>query len=102
MSLEKNDLITFEMLHKITAIFQYQQDNSDRRRSINTMKNRIDRMYTLLVQKIGQNPIIWRAIHEYNIELDNYATANYQHYKKLHENGTIDPNDLLEGYGTME
>lgn len=29
-------------------------------------------------------------------------SANYKHYKKLHEEGNIEPNDLLEGYETLE
>lgn len=67
VNLEKSDLLTHEMLSKVTKIFQYQQESSDRRRSINTMKNRIDRLYTLLVKKAGQSPIVWRAIFSYNV-----------------------------------
>ena len=90
------------MLQKITTIFQYQQDNNDRRRIINTMKNRIDRLFTFLIAKIGQNPIVWRALFDFTLELENYVNSTYKHYKNLHETNTINPHDVLDGYETLE
>lgn len=30
------------------------------------MKNRLDRFYKHLVDKIGQHPMVWQSIYEYN------------------------------------
>lgn len=65
--LEKYEIINPEILSKLITIFQYQQDNSDRRRLIQAMKNRLDRLYKMLIQKMGQNPIVWHSIYYYNI-----------------------------------
>ena len=66
VGLEKSEIITPEVLQKIIKIFQYQQEVSERRRFVSAMKNRIDRLLSLLVKKMGQNPVLWKVIHEFN------------------------------------
>lgn len=102
MDLERSELVTAELLSQVTKIFRYQQGVAERRRIIQAMKNRLDRVYRLLVERIGQNPVVWRSIYEYNLELEQYTIDNYKHYKKLHVENTIDKNDLLEGFETEE
>lgn len=102
IDLEKSELVTAELLSQVTKIFKYQQGVAERKRIIQAMKNRLDRVYRLLVDRIGQNPVVWRSIYEYNLELEQYTIDNYKHYKKLHADNTIDKNDLLEGFETEE
>lgn len=66
------------------------------------MKNRLDRLYKMLVDKIGQHPMVWHSIYQYNLQLQTYTVQNYKHYKKLHEENKIDKNDVLDGYETLE
>ena len=82
----------------MTKIFKYQQGVAERRRIIQAMKNRLDRVYRLLVDKIGQNPSVWLSIYEYNLELEQYTIDNYKHYNKLHADNNSDKNDLLDGF----
>lgn len=88
-------MVNPEILHKLIIMFQYQQNTSERRKGIQAMKNRLDRLYKFLVSKIGQHSMVWQSIYEYNLELEKFTIENYKHYKKLHSENKIDRNDLL-------
>ena len=62
------------------------------------MKKRIDRLYQFLIEKMGESPVVWESICEFNIELYSYAEALYNHYIKLYNEDKINKNDVLEGY----
>lgn len=75
-------------------------DGKCRKRIVYNFKNRIDRLFRFLGEKIGQNPLIWEAKVPYLEVMLEYVVEMYKHYRKLHKENSIDPNDLIDGYET--
>lgn len=46
--------------------------------------------------------MIWRSRSEFQIETIEYINMLKEHYTKLHHAATIDVNDLVPGYETLE
>lgn len=64
------------------------------------MQNRINRLFQNLLTHIGQVSFLWRAIYYFHIEQERFVIANYHHYTKIHQEGTIKDydTDILEDY----
>jgi hypothetical protein len=57
------------VLNKLVTIFKYQQQSCERRRAIHAMRNRLDRLYGYVGEKVGESAVVWHSVCEYNIEL---------------------------------
>ena len=67
-----------------------------------SFKNRVDRLFEFLEDKIGQNEVVWGSKTNYQIELLEYYDIMNIHYHNLHLQHQIDPNDLAPDYETIE
>ncbi len=74
--------------------------NNTRKRVVYNFKRRIDRLFEFMEQNIGQNPIVWEGKTSYLEVILEYLTEMYKHYRKLHQEGKLDLNDVIDGYET--
>ena len=81
---------------------RYQNETAQRKRIMFNYKNRIDRLFSTLQDKIGQNSLVWRGKTLYQIELLEYYDILDVHYHNLHLEKKIDVNDLVPDYETIE
>lgn len=57
------------MFAKVVQIMKYQNENTSRKRALFSFKNRIDRLFQILGELIGENPLVWRSATNYAIEM---------------------------------
>ncbi len=95
VKLEQHEIITEENLTRVVQIMRYNNQKHDRKRILFNFKNRIDRLFNLFQETIGQVPLVWRVKTKYLIELLQYYEILDVHYHNLHIQNKIDPNDLV-------
>lgn len=81
---------------------KYQGEQSERKRLVFNYKNRIDRLFALLEETVGQNELIWAGKTMYQVQLLEYYRSIGEHYAALHLDNAMDPNDLIPGYETTD
>lgn len=55
------ELLTEEVFRKVVQVMQFKNESDERRRIIYNFRNRINRLFDSLSEKIGQNPLVWRG-----------------------------------------
>lgn len=102
MLLGHQEILNEEIFQKVVKVMRYQNETAQRKRILFNYKNRIDRLFSILEDKIGQNPLVWRGKALYDIELLEYYDILDVHYHNLHLEKKVDINDLVPDYETIE